>query len=161
MRNSLLLALVPALLSAQSPDSTKRDSTRKLEAVTVSALRAGGATPTSATTLDKEAIERDYSGQDAPLALNRVTGVTATSDAGPMSGYSKIRLRGIDQRRLAISLDGVPLNDPEDQVLYFSNVPDFMNSIQSVRVQRGVGSSAFGTASFAGSLDFESVSLLS
>ena len=53
----------------------------------------------------------------------------------------------------------MPLNDPEDQVLYFSNVPDLMNSVQSVTLQRGVGSSAFGTASFAGSLNFESLPL--
>ena len=131
-----------------------------LESVVVRATRAGGATPTSATTLDRATIERTYLGQDAPLALLGITGLTANSDAGPMSGYSSIRLRGVDQSRLAIALDGVPLNDPEDQVLYFSNVPDFMNSMHSVRVQRGVGSSAFGTASFAGSLDFESVPLL-
>jgi iron complex outermembrane receptor protein len=53
----------------------------------------------------------------------------------------------------------VPLNDPEDQVLYFSNVPDFLNSIQSVQIQRGVGSSTFGTASYAGSMNFQSVPL--
>ncbi len=166
-----LAALAAPPLAAQSPaaprDSASRDSTRRhaaprdtLESVIVRAVRAGGAAPTSQTTLDRRDIERTYVGQDAPLALLGATGVTAASDAGTFSGYSSIRLRGVDQTRLAISVDGVPLNDPEDQVLYFSNVPDFMNSMQTVRVQRGVGSSAFGTASFAGSLDFESLPLL-
>ena len=85
--------------------------------------------------------------------------MTSYSDAGGYSGYSYLRLRGIDQTRINITLDGVPLNDPEDQVLYFSNVPDFLNSIQSVQVQRGVGSSTFGTASYAGSMNFQSVPL--
>ena len=155
----LFTALPLAAQQAPAPrDTTARDT---LESVVVRAVRAGGAAPTSQTVLDRETIERTYVGQDAPLALLGVTGVTAASDAGAFSGYSSIRLRGIDQTRLSISVDGVPLNDPEDQVLYFSNVPDFMNSMHSVRVQRGVGSSAFGTASFAGSVDFESMPLLS
>lgn len=149
-----LLAAVP--LTAQDTTRTARDT---LERVVIRATRAGGATPTSQTTITRQAIERTYIGQDAPLALLGATGITAASDAGTFSGYSSIRLRGIDQTRLAISMDGVPLNDPEDQVLYFSNVPDFMNSMQSVQVQRGVGGSAFGTASFAGSLNFESIAI--
>lgn len=161
----LVLAAAVATASAvtaQAP-SVPRDSTAArdtLESVVVRAVRAGGSVPTSQTLLDRETIERTYVGQDAPLALAGITGVTVATDAGAFSGYSSIRLRGVDQTRLAISVDGVPLNDPEDQVLYFSNVPDFMNSMASVRVQRGVGSSAFGTASFAGSIDFESLPLL-
>lgn len=159
------LAAVPLAAQQGAPPQApaSRDSTAArdtLETFVVRAVRAGGATPTSQTVLDRATIERTYVGQDAPLALLGATGITAASDAGTFSGYSSIRLRGVDQTRLSISVDGVPLNDPEDQVLYFSNVPDFMNSMHSVRVQRGVGSSAFGTAAFAGSLDFESLPLL-
>lgn len=128
-----------------------------LETVVVRATRSGAAAPTSQVTLDRAALDRNQAGQDAPLRFQGLTGVTASSDAGGYSGYSYLRLRGIDQTRLTISVDGVPLNDPEDQVLYFSNVPDFLNSIQTVRLQRGVGSSGFGTASFGGSLSFESL----
>ena len=168
VRSTLLVAAcIVSPASALSAQTTvpRSDTTRvragrdSLEAVVVRATRAGGASPTSRTTLDRATIERTYAGQDAPLALLGTTGVTASSDAGAFSGYSALRLRGIDQTRLAISVDGVPLNDPEDQVLYFSNVPDFMNSMQSVTVQRGAGVSAFGTAPFAGSLSFESLPL--
>ena len=161
-RSTVVIAALVALpLGAQQ--GTPRDTSAAkdtLETFVVRAVRAGGAAPTSQTVLDRATIERTYIGQDAPLALLGATGITAASDAGTFSGYSSIRLRGVDQTRLSISVDGVPLNDPEDQVLYFSNVPDFMNSMHSVRVQRGVGSSAFGTAAFAGSLDFESLPLL-
>jgi iron complex outermembrane receptor protein len=159
---TLAIATFALRAAAQDPappadTAAARDT---LEAVVVRATRAGTAVPTSQTRLDRATIERTYVGQDAPLALLGATGITAASDAGAFSGYSSIRLRGVDQTRLAISVDGIPLNDPEDQVLYFSNVPDFMNSMQSVRVQRGVGSSGFGTASFAGSLNFESLPLM-
>jgi len=153
---SVPLAAIAVLLAAQDtvPLRTKADT---LETVVVRATRAGAATTTSQATLSRTAIERTNIGQDAPLLFQGLTSVTASSDAGGFSGYSNLRLRGIDQTRLTISLDGVPLNDPEDQVLYFSNVPDFLNSIQSVRIQRGVGTSGFGTASYGGSLSFESV----
>jgi len=157
-----LLAIALPIGAQGTRPAVPRDTTQArdtLEAVVIRATRRGGTAPTSQSTLDRATIERTYAGQDAPLALQGLTGVTAASDAGTFSGYSSLRLRGIDQTRLAISVDGVPLNDPEDQVLYFSNVPDFMNSMQSVRVQRGVGASAFGPAGFAGSLSFESLPL--
>ncbi|MBM4186614.1 MAG: TonB-dependent receptor [Gemmatimonadetes bacterium] len=152
----------PTLLlvaTAVQDTATSRRPADTLETLVVRATRAGAAAPTAGTTLQRAAIRREHHGQDVPLALSRLPGITATSDAGGYSGYSYLRLRGIDQTRLTISLDGVPLNDPEDQVLYFSNIPDFMNSVQSVRVHRGVGSSGFGTASFGGSLNFESIAV--
>ena len=110
-------------------------------------------------TVTRAELQRAAAGQDAPLVLATTPAVTVYSEAGGYSGYSYIRLRGIDQTRLNITVDGVPLNDPEDQVLYFSNVPDFLGSMQSVEVGRGAGGSTFGTASFAGSLNFQSVPL--
>ena len=152
--------LVPAALAAQArpakPDSARRDT---LETVVVKALRTASATPSAQHTVTRDDIARTFTGQDAPLFLTSTPSMTSYSEAGGYSGYSYIRLRGIDQTRLNITVDGVPLNDPEDQVLYFSNVPDFLNSIQSVQIQRGVGPSTFGTASYGGSLNFQSVPL--
>ncbi|MDH5315791.1 MAG: TonB-dependent receptor [Gemmatimonadota bacterium] len=156
------LSLIAATVGLAAQDTVPaRPRPDTLETVVVRATRAGAAARTSQSQLSQAAIDRVQAGQDAPLLLQSLTGVTTSSDAGGYSGYSYLRLRGIDQTRLTISLDGVPLNDPEDQVLYFSNVPDFLNSIESVRVQRGVGSSGFGTASFGGSLNFESVPVAS
>jgi iron complex outermembrane receptor protein len=159
-RAALLAAALPAALSAQGKDSTtaraKRDS---LETVVVRALRPTLAAPAAQTVLSRADITRTFAGQDAPLAILSAPSMTAYSDAGGYSGYSYVRLRGVDQTRLNITVDGVPLNDPEDQVLYFSNVPDFLNSVQSVQIQRGVGSSSFGTASYGGSLNFQTIPL--
>ena len=54
-----------------------------------------------------------------------------------------------------MTLEGVPLNEPEDQGVYFSNYPDFFNSLSSVQFQRGVGLNQQGAASYAGSIQFE------
>jgi len=159
----LPLILVVAALAAPQvpsrPDSLRASRTDTLERVTVRAVRASGAAPVSERTITRDELQRGYSGQEAPLLLTRVPGITAYSESGSFTGYSYLRMRGLDQNRVNLSFDGIPLNDPEDQAFYFSNVPDFANSVQSVQVQRGTGTSAFGTASYAGSVNFQSLDL--
>ena len=133
---------------------------RVLEATTVTAVRGEPSAASPRATLDAAAIEQRYFGQELPLLLTAAPSITAYSDAGSYSGYSYLRLRGIDQSRVNISIDGIPLNDPEDHFVYFSNFPDFANSLESVELQRGVGTSTNGVASYAGALTMESVSLV-
>jgi len=157
-----LVFVVAALVAAQqapSADSTRGARADTLERVMVRAVRAGGAAPVSERTISRDELRRGYSGQEAPLLLMRVPGITAYSESGSFTGYSYLRLRGLDQNRVNLTFDGIPLNDPEDQAFYFSNVPDFANSVQSVQVQRGTGTSSFGTASYAGSVNFQSLDL--
>ena len=141
-------------------DSARARRAQRLEGVQVSAIR-GPAAPVSAKTIDRVEIQRHYTGQETPILLQAAPGITAYSESGSASNYSYMRLRGMDQTRINLTLDGIPLNEPEDQSLYFSNFPDFANSIASVQVQRGVGSSTPGTASYAGSVNFESVPIAS
>ena len=132
---------------------------RTLEAATITAVRGDAVAPLARSTIDQAELERRYFGQELPLLLTASPSITAYSDAGSYSGYSYMRLRGIDQSRVNITLDGIPLNDPEDHFVYFSNFPDLANSLESVELQRGVATSSNGVASYAGSLTMESVSL--
>jgi iron complex outermembrane receptor protein len=103
-----------------------------------------------------------YFGQDVPLLLQGAApSLTSYAETANYWGYSYIRLRGIDQSRINLTLDGIPLNDPEDQVLYFADFPDLANSLRSVQVQRGVGTSSNGTAAYAGSINMETIPLAS
>ncbi len=143
--------------SAAPRDSARADSARRLERVTVTAVRGGA--PAARTTLGAAQIARTYTGQDVPLVLQRAAAVSTLSESGSQHNYSYVRLRGIDQSRINLTLDGIPLNEPEDQQAYFSNFPDLANSLGSVQVQRGVGTSSYGQASFGGSVNLESVAL--
>lgn len=137
-------------------------SARALEGVTIAALRAEGATgnaPITQRVVTRDALEARYSGQELPLLLTDLPSMTSYADNGAYSNYTYMRLRGIDQTRINITLDGVPLNDAEDQGVFFSNFPDFGNSLESVQIQRGIGTSSQGTAPYAGSINFESIAL--
>jgi iron complex outermembrane receptor protein len=161
-----ILNSFPLLLRAQQPAGTERESrdsvtraARTLEKMTVTAIRGGESAPISAKTLERAEIEQRYYGQDVPLVLQSAPSLTSYAETGTYWGYSYIRLRGIDQSRINLTLDGIPLNDPEDQVLYFTDFPDLANSLQSVQIQRGTGTSSNGTASYGGSINFETTGL--
>lgn len=159
-RTSLGIALLvlPSIAVAQRRDTTTTDSlteVRRLERVTVTAIRGGGEAPIAQKVVSRADLDRANFGQDVPMILQSVPSLTSHSETGSYWGYSYLRLRGIEQSRINLSLDGIPLNDPEDQVLYFANFADLANSLHSVQVQRGVGTSGAGTASFAGSINFE------
>lgn len=134
---------------------------RSLEEVIIRAIRADQKVPVTQETVERQEIEELYVGQDALFVLEETTPAILTySESGTkMTNYGQMRLRGIDQTRINITLNGVPLNDMIDQGVFFSNFTDFGNSIESVQVQRGVGTSTNGTASYAGSINFESINL--
>ena len=157
---AFLLQAAPQRTDSLAADSVRARRAQQLEGVQVTALR-GRAAPLSERTIARAEIQRRYTGQETPILLQAAPGITAYSESGSASNYSYMRLRGIDQTRINITLDGIPLNEPEDQGLFFSNFPDFANSMASVQIQRGVGSSAHGVASYAGSVNFESVPIAS
>ncbi len=132
-----------------------------LEEVVIQAIRADRQAPVTQTTVERETIEQQYVGQDALFVLEETTpSILTYSESGTrLTNYGQMRLRGIDQTRINMTLNGVPLNDMIDQGVFFSNFTDFGNSISSVQVQRGVGTTTNGTASYAGSINFESVNL--
>lgn len=133
----------------------------ELEEINISGVRALPDEPVTATTIYKKSIERNFQGQDGAFLLEQLSPAIVTySESGTsLSNYGQMRLRGIDQTRINITLNGVPLNDMIDQGVFFSNMIDFGNSLQSVQVQRGVGTSTNGVASYAGSVNFESPAL--
>jgi iron complex outermembrane recepter protein len=130
------------------------------ENIVVSGIRAEAKTPVTKSDIDRSTIERDYYGQDIPLLLRDTPSIETYAEAGVGgSGYSYITLRGISPTRINFTLDGVPLADSEDMATYFADFPDLARSLQSIQVQRGVGTSTVGSPSFGGSVNLESIAL--
>ena len=120
---------------------------------------AGKQTPFSFIDVEVSLLEQHPPMQEASFLLDKTPSVSIYSDSGSYQGYSYFRMRGIDQTRINMTLDGIPLNEPEDQGVYFSNYPGVFASLSSAQVQRGVGMSQNGTASFAGSVQLTSADL--
>lgn len=140
------------------PDATTAISDRYAESMTVEAIRAEDETPVTSSEMPRERIEEIDYGQDIPLMLTRTPSVLAWADAGSGgSGYSYFSIRGIGTTRINMTLDGVPLNDPAENALYFANFVDFASNVDSIQIQRGVGTSTVGSPSYGGSINFASL----
>ncbi len=127
--------------------------------VAVQAVRADASAPITRTDIPREEIVRADRGQEMPFLLQEVPSLTQYSESGAASGYSYFSLRGIRQTRINQTLDGVPLAEQEDYALYFTDFGNLNASLQSIQVQRGVGTSTVGAASFGGSVNFASIDL--
>ena len=123
-----------------------------LEEVVIYSVRATKDMPVTYTDIKKEEIEEQNLGQDIPYLLDFTPSVVTTSDAGAGIGYTGIRIRGISSQQINVSLNGVPLNDPESHGVYWVDIPDFAASTQSIQIQRGVGTSTFGTGAFGAAI---------
>jgi len=125
-----------------------------LEKVVVTADRAQvGVTPIAFDNFSQDEIERDYTVGEFPLLLETMPNLYAYADGGSALGYSYIKIRGFDDKRIVTYINGVPLNDPEDHATYFVDLPDFAANVTDIQVQRGVGNSLYGDASFGGALN--------
>jgi iron complex outermembrane receptor protein len=118
------------------------------EEVVVYATRANDKTPTTFTYVNKESIEKQNFGQDIPVLLNWTPSMVTTSDAGAGIGYTGLRIRGSDASRINVTVNGIAMNDSESQGVFWVNTPDLASSIQSIQIQRGVGTSTNGAGAF-------------
>jgi len=158
---SVAMMFCNTLAILAQPNAEDSVMTKALEEIIIQGIRAQPTDPVTQTTIDFQAIEKSYIGQDASVVLENLSpSIISYSDAGaPIGNYTQFRMRGIDQTRINVTLNGAPLNDMIDQGVFFSNFSDFANSVQSIQVQRGVGGSSNGTASYGGSVNFESTRL--
>lgn len=125
------------------------------EEVIVTATRAKENDPVSFTNIGREEIQKNNMGQDIPYLLRLTPSVVSTSDAGTGIGYTNFRIRGTDQNRINITVNGIPLNDSESHGVWFVNMPDFLSSVDNIQVQRGVGTSSNGAAAFGATLNLQ------
>ena len=152
------VVIVGTLSHAQTPTpASPAPAIHLSEEVVVQAVRADERTPVTKTDIERPQIELVNRGQEMPFLLGATPAVNFQSDSGIAAGYAYFNIRGIGQTRLNITLDGVPLQDPEDQALYFANFGDFASVVDSIQLQRGVGTSGIGSASYGGSVNFASV----
>ena len=125
------------------------------EEVTVSATRASANSPTAFTNLTKKDIDKNNSGRGFEYLLEQTPSTVVTSNAGAGVGYTSIRIRGSDPTRINVTLNGIPMNDAEDQGVYFVDLPDLASSVDNIQVQRGVGTSTNGAGAFGASINIQ------
>ena len=123
--------------------------------VVISATRAGRQTPLAYANVAGDILEKRNSGQDLPYLLSLTPSFVETSEAGNGIGYTSLRIRGTDASRINVTIDGIPLNDPESQQVFWVDLPDLASSVDNIQVQRGVGTSSNGAGAFGASINIQ------
>lgn len=140
-------------------DSSRLDKTYQIKTLEIVGVRTNLSDPVSTVRINMDSIRSTFQGGDPFFTINRWSpNVLTQSDNGSQYGYSYMRIRGFDQTKINFTLNGIPLNEMEDQGIYFSNMPGFLNNISNIQVTRGIGTSQYGTTSIGGSVDMETTS---
>ncbi|MFA5511525.1 MAG: TonB-dependent receptor [Candidatus Kapaibacterium sp.] len=160
----LALIILPVLSYSQDELESKPDSIRvyKTPSITVSTSRANKEnSPVPYTEITQSDIKESYTNQDLPQLLSSMPSVLTFSENGNFVGYTNLSMRGFDQRRIAVLVNGIPQNDPEDHNFYWINLSDFASTISNIQVQRGAGLSSYGPAAIGGSILLSTVNYAS
>ncbi len=159
MRKVFLALLVLTSLHTRASVENKADSISnvQLEEVVVSATRAGKNTPLSYSNVGKAELKNNNTAQNIPVVLQTLPSLVAITEGGTGVGNTSLRIRGTDATRINVTLNGMPLNNPESQEVYWVNLPDLSSSLQNIQVQRGVGTSTNGSAAFGASMSLKTV----
>ncbi len=145
---------VSAVLAASVVAHAQTDTTtlfQELDEVTINAPVAQ--VTNNHTELIQHQLNQSNTGQNLPFLLSSTPALVATSDDGLGVGYTYFRIRGTDHTRINMTLNDVPLNDSESQTVFWVNMTDMASSMSSLNVQRGVGTSTNGSASFGASIN--------
>jgi iron complex outermembrane receptor protein len=160
MKKAVLLAGLLALNLSLFADANEPTDSLKiihLEEVVVSSTRAGKATPMAYSNISRSEIRKENAARNIPAILQSIPSLVFFSEDGLGVGNSSMRIRGTDATRINVTLNGMPLNNPESQEVYWVNLPDLASSLQSIQVQRGVGTSTNGAAAFGASISLKSM----
>ena len=149
--------MMTALTVAMTTQAADIDTLKSvaLQNVEVVSIRATRKTPVAFTNMSKEQLKAVNHGKDIPFLLSLTPSITMTSDAGNGIGYTSLRVRGTDPSRINITANGVPMNDAESSTVFWVNMGDFASSVQSMQIQRGVGTSTNGAGAFGATLNMQ------
>ena len=157
MKNYILyiILLVVGYSPLLAQEISKQDSIylQDLDEVFVKSVRVDSKAPITHSNVGKDDIRKRNLGQDIPILLNYLPSVVSSSDAGAGVGYTYLRVRGSDATRINVTINGIPYNDPESQGTFWVNLGDFASSVESLQLQRGVGTSTNGSGAFGASLN--------
>ncbi|MCF7804915.1 MAG: TonB-dependent receptor [Candidatus Marinimicrobia bacterium] len=110
-------------------------------------------TPVTFSSLSKEELQYRDPIEDIPVMLSDLPSIKTYSETGTGMGYTYLNIRGFDQRRISVLINGIPQNDPEDHNVYWLNFFDLVGSLDDIQVQRGAGTAFYGPAAIGGSVN--------
>ncbi|MBR2947925.1 MAG: TonB-dependent receptor [Bacteroidales bacterium] len=154
---AVLIAAIPTKVQGACVEDTVR--IEKLDSVVIYASRAGKSTPVTYTLISKKELKESNPIFSIPMSLSLQPSVVSVTEGGTGLGYSKMTIRGSKSSQINVTINGVALNNPESQEVFWVNIPSLGNMLSSIQLQRGIGISTNGTGAFGASINMSTSSV--
>ena len=129
----------------------------QLQEVVVKGVWVQKNAPFAVANIKKDELQKfSKTGKELPFLFAQTPGVLAWVENGLGTGTRYLRIRGAGDSRINVTLDGVPLNSPEDQAVFWANMNSYSALLGGVQIQRGVGTSTNGDGAFGGTVALSS-----
>jgi len=138
------------------PSVSAQDTVRRLNEVLIQDVHVDNKTPLTNSTLDRQELDDARISVSMPYMLETEPSVVASGENGGV-GAAYIRIRGVDASRINVNINGITLNDPESQQVYWYNIPNLGGMAQSLQIQRGVGASTGGSPAFGAAINLQTL----
>ena len=157
MKKKIVMAalLGMSVMAVDAANEADGDSLRmeQLQEVVVKGVWVQKNAPFAVANIKKDELQKfSKTGKELPFLFSQTPGVLAWGENGLGTGTSYLRIRGAGDSRINVTLDGVPLNSPEDQAVFWANMNSYSALLGGVQIQRGVGTSTNGDGAFGGTV---------
>ena len=145
-----------SLFGTATVQAQTQDTVRKLDEVMIQDVRVSNKTPLTTSTLDRSELDEARTAVSLPYMLETQPSVVASGENG-MIGGTYIRIRGVEPNRINVNLNGITLNDPESQQVFWYNIPNLGGMSQTMQIQRGVGASTGGSSAMGAAINMQTL----
>ena len=150
---AMAAACVVPMKAADAHAKLDTTSVQNISEVVVKAVRAPQNAPFAIANVNRQQLQNfAKTGQELPFLFSRTPGVLAWSENGVGTGTTYMRVRGAAGSRINVTIDGVSLNSPEDQCVFWANMNSYASLLGSAQIQRGIGTSTNGDGAFGGAI---------
>ena len=133
--------------------------TLQLNEVVINSSHADNKTPLATSEMNRKKLEEIRILPSLPYQIELEPSVVVSGENG-MVGATSFRIRGVDATRINVNINGITLNDPESQSVFWYNIPNLGGMAQNIQIQRGVGASIGGSTSFGGSMNLQTFTVV-
>ena len=150
------LVLGTSLFTFNTNSLKAQDTVRRLDEVIIQDARVSNKTPLTTSDLDRRELDEARASISLPFMIETQPSVVASGENGGV-GSTALRIRGVDGSRINVNINGITLNDPESQEVFWYNIPNLGGMAQSIQIQRGVGASNGGSPAFGAAINMQTL----
>ncbi len=101
-------------------------------------------------------VEQTLGSQDVPHLLQSTPSIYISQQGGG-TGDLRMNMRGFEHTHFAVMINGIPINNPENGEVYWSNWSGISDVVENIQVQRGLTANPYSSTAVGGLVNIKTV----